>query len=78
MSEAKRPGARRALSETDILDAALALLDAGGPDAASIRCGQPPPAPAATSSTSPRRRSTSARPTAAFSGNNLNLQALTP
>ena len=32
-----RPGPRRALSEAEILDAALALLDAGGPDAASIR-----------------------------------------
>ncbi len=38
MTTAKRkPGPRRALSETEILDAALALLDAGGPDAASIR-----------------------------------------
>lgn len=33
----KKPGPRRALSETEILDAALALLDAGGPEAASIR-----------------------------------------
>jgi TetR/AcrR family tetracycline transcriptional repressor len=33
----RKPGPRRALTERDILDAALALLDAGGPDAASIR-----------------------------------------
>jgi TetR/AcrR family tetracycline transcriptional repressor len=33
----RRPGPRRALTEREILDAALALLDAGGPDAASIR-----------------------------------------
>jgi TetR/AcrR family tetracycline transcriptional repressor len=33
----KKPGPRRALTETEILDAALALLDAGGPGAASIR-----------------------------------------
>ena len=33
----KRPGPRQVLSEAEILDAALALLDAGGPDAASIR-----------------------------------------
>ncbi len=32
-----RPGPRRALSENNILDAALALLDEGGPAAASIR-----------------------------------------
>ena len=37
MTEPRRPGPRRALSEHEILDAALALLDAGGPDAASIR-----------------------------------------
>jgi len=33
----RRPGPRRALTEEDILDAALALLDEGGPHAASIR-----------------------------------------
>jgi len=33
----RRPGPRRALTEEEILDAALALLDAGGPEAASIR-----------------------------------------
>jgi len=33
----RRRGPRRALSETEILDAALGLLDEGGPDAASIR-----------------------------------------
>ncbi len=33
----KKPGPRRALTEAEILDAALALLDAGGPEAASIR-----------------------------------------
>ncbi len=32
-----RRGPRRALTEDDILDAALALLDEGGPDAASVR-----------------------------------------
>lgn len=32
-----RPGPRRALTEDEILDAALALLDEGGPAAASIR-----------------------------------------
>jgi TetR/AcrR family transcriptional regulator, tetracycline repressor protein len=32
-----RPGPRRALSEREILDAALGLLDEGGPAAASIR-----------------------------------------
>jgi TetR/AcrR family transcriptional regulator, tetracycline repressor protein len=38
MTEPKRkPGPRRALTEPEILDAALALLDAGGPQAASIR-----------------------------------------
>lgn len=38
MTEPKRkPGPRRALTEAEILDAALALLDAGGPEAASIR-----------------------------------------
>jgi TetR/AcrR family transcriptional regulator, tetracycline repressor protein len=33
----RRPGPRRALTEEDILDAALSLLDEGGPDAASVR-----------------------------------------
>lgn len=33
----RRPGPRRALHESDILDAALALLDEGGAPAASIR-----------------------------------------
>jgi TetR/AcrR family tetracycline transcriptional repressor len=33
----RRPGPRRSLSEDAILDAALTLLDDGGPDAASIR-----------------------------------------
>jgi TetR/AcrR family tetracycline transcriptional repressor len=33
----RRRGPRRALSEGDILDAALSLLDEGGPDAASVR-----------------------------------------
>jgi TetR/AcrR family transcriptional regulator, tetracycline repressor protein len=33
----RRRGPRRALSETEILDAALGLLDEGGPDAVSIR-----------------------------------------
>jgi TetR/AcrR family tetracycline transcriptional repressor len=33
----RRPGPRRALSEDEILDAALSLLDDGGPDAASVR-----------------------------------------
>jgi TetR/AcrR family transcriptional regulator, tetracycline repressor protein len=33
----RRRGPRRALSEDEILDAALALLDEGGPNAASIR-----------------------------------------
>jgi AcrR family transcriptional regulator len=33
----RRRGPRRALTEDDILDAALGLLDDGGPDAASIR-----------------------------------------
>jgi TetR/AcrR family tetracycline transcriptional repressor len=32
-----RPGPRRALSEEEILDAALGLLDEGGPNAASVR-----------------------------------------
>jgi TetR/AcrR family tetracycline transcriptional repressor len=36
-AEPRRRGTRRALSETEILDAALSLLDHGGPDAASIR-----------------------------------------
>ena len=33
----RRPGPRRALTEDEILDAALSLLDEGGPDAASVR-----------------------------------------
>jgi TetR/AcrR family tetracycline transcriptional repressor len=33
----RRPGPRRALTENEILDAALGLLDDGGPDAASVR-----------------------------------------
>ena len=33
----RRPGPRRALTEDEILDAALTLLDDGGPNAASIR-----------------------------------------
>jgi TetR/AcrR family transcriptional regulator, tetracycline repressor protein len=33
----RRRGPRRALTEDEILDAALALLDDGGPDAASVR-----------------------------------------
>jgi AcrR family transcriptional regulator len=33
----RRPGPRRALTENEILDAALTLLDDGGPNAASIR-----------------------------------------
>ena len=33
----RRPGPRRALSEEEILDAALGLLDEGGPAAASVR-----------------------------------------
>src|SRR3954465_7254973 len=33
----RRPGPRRALSEDEILDAALSLLDDGGVDAASVR-----------------------------------------
>jgi len=33
----RRRGPRRALTEDDILDAALGLLDDGGPDAASVR-----------------------------------------
>ena len=36
-TERRRRGPRRALSEQDILDAALQLLDEGGPEAASIR-----------------------------------------
>ncbi|HZB21883.1 MAG TPA: helix-turn-helix domain-containing protein, partial [Blastococcus sp.] len=32
-----RRGPRRALTEDEILDAALGLLDEGGPDAASVR-----------------------------------------
>ena len=32
-----RPGPRRALTEDEILDAALSLLDEGGPNAASVR-----------------------------------------
>src|SRR3954471_18540810 len=34
---ARRRGPRRALTENEILDAALGLLDDGGPDAASVR-----------------------------------------
>jgi AcrR family transcriptional regulator len=33
----RRPGPRRALTEDEILEAALNLLDEGGPDAASVR-----------------------------------------
>lgn len=33
----RRPGSRRVLSEAEILDAALALIDAGGPETATIR-----------------------------------------
>ncbi len=33
----RRPGPRRALTEDEILDAALSLLDDGGPEAASVR-----------------------------------------
>ena len=33
----RRPGPKRALSEAGVLDAALALMDADGPAAASIR-----------------------------------------
>jgi TetR/AcrR family tetracycline transcriptional repressor len=33
----RRPGPRRALTEDEILDAALSLLDEGGPEAASVR-----------------------------------------
>jgi AcrR family transcriptional regulator len=33
----RRPGPRRTLAEDDILDAALSLLDEGGPTAASVR-----------------------------------------
>src|SRR3954453_10151222 len=33
----RRRGPRRALTEDEILDAALGLLDSGGPDAASLR-----------------------------------------
>jgi AcrR family transcriptional regulator len=36
-SERRRPGPRRALTEREILDAALDLLDGGGVDAASVR-----------------------------------------
>ncbi len=35
--ERGRPGPRRALTEDEILDAALSLLDEGGPNAASVR-----------------------------------------
>src|SRR3954449_374797 len=34
---ARRRGPRRALTENEILDAALGLLDDGGPEAASVR-----------------------------------------
>ncbi|GIE95040.1 TetR/AcrR family transcriptional regulator [Paractinoplanes rishiriensis] len=37
MQQRQRPGPRRALTEEEILDAALALVDAGGAEAASIR-----------------------------------------
>ena len=33
----RRPGPRRALTEDEILDAALSLLDEGGVNAASVR-----------------------------------------
>ena len=33
----RRPGPRRILTEDEIIDAALSLLDEGGPDAASVR-----------------------------------------
>jgi TetR/AcrR family transcriptional regulator, tetracycline repressor protein len=36
-AERGRPGPRRALTEDEILDAALGLLDEGGPNAASVR-----------------------------------------
>ncbi len=36
-AQRRRPGPRRALTEDDILDAALSLLDDGGPEAASVR-----------------------------------------
>ena len=37
MAERRRPGPRRALTEDEILDAALSLLDDGGTNAASVR-----------------------------------------
>ncbi|WP_214371138.1 TetR/AcrR family transcriptional regulator [Pseudonocardia sp. H11422] len=37
VTRARRPGPRRALTEDEILDAALDLLDDGGPAAASVR-----------------------------------------
>jgi TetR/AcrR family transcriptional regulator, tetracycline repressor protein len=37
MAEKRRPGPRRALSEDEILDAALSLLDDGGANAATVR-----------------------------------------
>ena len=37
ISPRRRPGPRRAVTESEILDAALQLLDEGGPQAASIR-----------------------------------------
>ncbi len=37
LAKPRRPGPRRALSEDEILDAALGLLDEGGPTAASVR-----------------------------------------
>jgi TetR/AcrR family tetracycline transcriptional repressor len=37
ITRARRPGPRRALTEDEILDAALDLLDEGGPAAASVR-----------------------------------------
>lgn len=37
MAERRRPGPRRALTENEILDAALSLLDDGGANAATVR-----------------------------------------
>ena len=37
MQARRKPEARHTLTETEILDAALAILDAGGPESASIR-----------------------------------------
>ena len=36
-AEGRRPRSRRLLSQEEILDAALDLLDEGGPNAASVR-----------------------------------------